>query len=153
VAAALGSVATVKRTVFGVLVGVAYAWWATGIAPFTALSYVLVAAPVTALVASYTAMGALAPHRGDIGHRYRRCAGDASLKNAAAWLAVLVGAAALESLGLALGGRSRSVPTLSTMVDHLLVTHVGRWLLFVAWLWVGATALLRLGQRPRDGAS
>jgi len=146
-------VATVKRTAFGVLVAVTYAWWATGIAPFTALSYVLVAVPVTALVASYAAMGALSPHRGDIGHHYRRCAGDASLKNVAAWLAVLVGAAALETAGLALGGRSRSVPTLSTTVDHLLVTHVGRWLLFVAWLWVGATALLRLGHRPRDEES
>jgi hypothetical protein len=143
----------VKRTVLGVLVGLAYAWWATGIAPFSALSYVLVAVPVAALVGSYATMGALSPHRDDIEHHYRRRAGDASLKNVSPWLCLLGVAVALESVALALGGRSRSVPSLSTTADHLLVTHLGRWLLFMAWLGVGVIALIRLAQRARDEAS
>jgi len=153
VAAYLGSVASVKRTALGVLVGLAYAWWATGIAPFSAPSYVLVAVPVAALVGSYATMGALSPHRGDIERHYRRRAADATLKNVSPWLCLLGVAIALESVALALGGRSRSVPTLSTTADHLLVTHLDRWLLFVAWLGVGAMALIRLAQRPRDEVS
>jgi hypothetical protein len=117
----------VKRTALGVLVGLAYAWWATGIAPFSALSYVLVAVPVAALVGTYAAMGALSRKRNDIKRHYRRRAGDASLQNVSPWLCLLGAAVTLESVALALGGRSRSVPTLSTAADHLLVTHLGGW--------------------------
>jgi len=38
-------------------VAVAYAWWATGVAPFTVLSYVVVAVPSVALVVAYGAAG------------------------------------------------------------------------------------------------
>jgi hypothetical protein len=143
----------VKRTALGVSFAMAYAWRATGIAPFSVLSYLLVAAPVTALLTSYASLGALSPHRDDIERYYRGRAADASLKSVSPWIALLGAAAALEAVALALGGRSRSVPSLSTTVDHLLVTHLGRWLLFLAWLGVGARAVVRLALRPSDEAT
>jgi hypothetical protein len=46
------------------------------------------------------------------------------------WLLVALAAAGLEGLGLALGGRSKTVPTLSTMIDHALAWHALRLILF-----------------------
>jgi hypothetical protein len=43
-------------------------------------------------------------------------------------------AVALESLALALGGRSAAVPTLSTVVDRALVWHLARFGLLCLWL-------------------
>jgi hypothetical protein len=60
------------------------------------------------------------------------------------WASVAVVALGLEIAGLALGERSAVVPTLSTTIDHLLVTHAGRWLLYVWWLVVGARAIAPL---------
>ena len=131
------------------LAAVAYAWWATGVAPFTLVAYVLVAVPSLAMVASYAAVGAFDPRRTEVARHFRRRAAGVSLAGVAPWLAVLGGIVALEIVGLALGGRSQSVPTLSTAVDHLLVTHWGRCLLFVAWLGVGARPLVGLARRPR----
>jgi hypothetical protein len=42
------------------------------------------------------------------------------------------------------------VPTLSTTLDHLLATHVGRFLLYLWWLWVEYRAIEPLArQRAR----
>jgi len=49
----------------------------------------------------------------------------------------------LEVLGLALGGRSTIVPTLSSTFDRLLVNHFERELVFLAWLAVGLSPLMR----------
>jgi hypothetical protein len=70
------------------------------------------------------------------------------------WTAVFLVALGLEIAGLALGGRSKDVPTLSTTVDHLLVTHWGRWLLYLWWLWVGVRAIAPLmGRRQPEETS
>src|ERR1035437_10393236 len=70
-------------------VAVAYAWWATGVAPFTVLSYVVVAVPSVALVVAYGAAGGLAPNRSDVAEYYRRRARNASTTTALPWLGVL----------------------------------------------------------------
>ena len=46
-------------------------------------------------------------------------------------------AVGLEAVGLALGGRSAGVPTLSTVIDHALGRHGVRFVLFLGWLAVG----------------
>jgi hypothetical protein len=66
------------------------------------------------------------------------------------WAAVFVVALGLEIAGLALGGHSQDVPTLSTVLDHLLVTHWGRWLLYLWWLWVGARTIAPLVGRRQS---
>jgi hypothetical protein len=123
---------------------VGYAWIEAGIQPFSFLSYVLVGIPSLAMLGTYCALGGLSPRRSDIGNYYRRKAVGASLHSVAPWLIVLAAGAILESVGLALGGRSSNVPTLSTTVDHLLVVRWGRWILCVTWLLAGAAPLLRL---------
>ncbi len=126
---------------------VLYAWWASGVRPFSALGYVLIAVPSLAEVMLLVAWGRLSPHGVRTNKRERAVRPAPSIVNAWPWLTLLVLAVTLEIAGLALGGRSASVPTLSTALDHLLVTHVVRWLLYVAWLTVGATPLVRLWQR------
>jgi hypothetical protein len=141
----------VKRTATVALLAL-YAWWASGVAPFTTLAYVLIAIPSLLMVVSYGALGALSPRRADIARYYRRRSGDASFATTSPWLAILVVAVVLEAVGLALGGRSRDVATLSTAVDHLLVAHWGRGLLYLAWLAIGARPIYRLWRRRRDVA-
>ena len=130
----------------------AYAWWATGGAPFTVLSYVAVAVPSVALVVAYGAAGGLTPNRSDVAEYYCRRAGNASTTTTLPWLAILVAAVALESVGLLLGGRSPTVPTLSTAVDHLLSAHWGRFVLFGVWLSVGWFPVGSLAARTRSEA-
>jgi hypothetical protein len=89
----------------------------------------------------------LTERREDLRNYYLERSSHASLANVLPWLSLLALAVALEVVGLALGGRNKTVPTLSTTVDHLLVTREGRWLLYVAWLSVGIAPLLRLWQR------
>src|SRR6266568_985428 len=50
------------------------------------------------------------------------------------WLLVALLAAGLEGLGLALGGRSTTVPTMSTVIDHGLAWHALRLALLAALL-------------------
>jgi hypothetical protein len=68
------------------------------------------------------------------------------------WTAVFVVALGLEIAGLALGGHSKDVPTLSTVLDHLLAAHGGRWLLYLWWLWVGVRTIAPLvgRQQPKE---
>jgi hypothetical protein len=134
----------VKRAAVVALAGLAYAWGASGVAPFTTLAYVLITIPSALMIAIYISLGALSPRRHDVTQYYQRRAEGATLRNVAPWLVVLLLALALEVVGLALGGRSSSVPTLSTAVDHLLIYHWERWLLYVGWLSVGALPLFRL---------
>lgn len=126
---------------------VLYAWWASGVRAFSALAYVLIAVPSLALVILLVAWGGLSPDAFDAHSRERTVGPDSSWARAWPWLALLVLAVALEVVGLALGGRSTTVSTLSTTLDHLLVTHVVRWLLYMAWLAVGATPLVRRWRR------
>jgi hypothetical protein len=126
------------------LVLAAFAWWATGVRPFTTLAYVLIAIPSLLAVVIYALLGGLSPHRADVTAYYRRRSAGATPKTIGPWTGLLLVAVVLEVIGLALGGRSPNVATLSTTVDHLLVTHWGRWLLYDLWLAVGAGPLVRL---------
>lgn len=136
-----------KRVALGAVVAIAYAWWAAGVAPFSALAYGLVAAPCLVAVAAFAGEGGFSTRRHDLAAHYRSRAAGATIASAAPWLSVLGAALALEVWGLVLGGRSAAVPTLSTVVDHLLATRVERAILYVLWLAVGALPVAGLARR------
>ena len=136
-----------KRVTALALLVVAYAGFSSGVTPFTTLAYVLVAIPVLAVLITFSILGGLTPRRQDVHAYYLGRSDRALLANVLPWLSLVVLALALEVVGRTLGGRNKTVPTLSTTVDHLLVTREGRWLLYAAWLCVGIAPLLRLWQR------
>lgn len=128
------------RTLLAVVAAL-YAWVATGVAPFTLPAYAMIAIASLVVVVLYV--------RGETSRVDLAVRGAAPLapSSVAPWLVVLVLAVALEGLGLALGGRSKQVPTLSTTLDHLLVTHPLRAVLFLLWLGVGVAPLRHLARR------
>ena len=136
-----------KRVTALALLVVTYAGFSSGVTPFTTLAYVLVAIPVLAVLITFSILGGLTPRRQDVHAYYFERSDRASLANVLPWLSLLVLTVALEVVGLTLGGRNKTVPTLSSTIDHLLVTREGRWLLYAAWLCVGIAPLLRLWQR------
>ena len=140
-----------RRVVVAGIVTVAYAWWATGVSPFTAASYVLSAVPWAIAIAAYASAGYFTLRRGDVVAYFRYRALGVTRRSTTAWLVVAAAVVSLESVGLALGGRSDRVPTLSAVVDHLLVTHIGRCALFCAWVAVGAWPLIRLRRWRGNG--
>jgi hypothetical protein len=133
--------------IVGVVLVAAYAWLATGARPFTPWAYAVVSAPVVVTLALYAVRGGFSDPDATNYYR-RRSLGTA--REVAPWCGLFIVALALEIVGLALGGRSKDVPTFSTTVDHLLVAHWGRWLLFLWWLWVGARAVEGVSQRRRE---
>ncbi len=131
----------------GIAVVAAYAWWATGVAPFTGAAYAAVGIPV-AVVAVGTSLG---PRRNDAVSP-TRSPPTGTFHAALPW-AVLGGMAlVLELVALALGGRSHTVPTLSTVVDHALSRHPVRFLLFSAWLALAGVPLVRRRRCPGGSA-
>jgi hypothetical protein len=133
-----------KRATVAAAVLVGYAWVSAGVAPFSTISYLLAAIPCVATVAAYVAMGGLSPDRLDVRAYYQRRAGGASHSTIAPWITVLTAVVILEAVGLLLGGRSPSVPTLSTTVDHLLATRLERCVMCSSWLLAGGIPLIRL---------
>jgi hypothetical protein len=133
--------------IVGIVIAAAYAWLATGAHPFTTWAYVAVSIPVVVTLAFCARRGAFTEP--DATNYYRRRSLGA-LRNATLWWALFTAALVLEIVGLALGGRSKNVPTLSTTVDHLLVAHWGRWLLFLWWLWIGVRAIDGMSQHHRE---
>jgi hypothetical protein len=125
-----------------------YGWFATNVKPFHAISYVVVALPILIVVGLYVFVGAFDEGPG-VSHYLRERSLGVSLARSTPWLLVLVGAISLEIVALVLGGQSSRVPTLSTMVDHLLSTHGLRCVLFLLWLVVGLAPLRRLSERRR----
>jgi hypothetical protein len=120
----------------------AYSWWATDLRAFTTLSTVAVAIPV-ALVAAATF--ALDHHTSLPSAPVGVTPPEMSRSGLLPWIVLLVVACGLEAAGLALGGRSPTVPTLSSVVDKTLVWHITRFGLFVGWLaWGGAPILVRV---------
>lgn len=129
----------------GIAVAVAlYAWWATGVPPFTVRAYIAVGVPALLLVVVALATPASV---GGKAISVRSLPGeDHEAQRTFPWVVLLVLAVSLEGLGLALGGRSRAVPTLSTVIDHALSHHVVRFVLFLAWLVAGWAPLWRMKQ-------
>jgi hypothetical protein len=140
-----------KRAVIAVAMMCGYAWVVAGAAPFSANSYLLVAIASVALVVGYASIGGLSSHDPNASAYYEAKSGGASYATVTPWIVVLVAAVILEAIGLALGGRSSDVPTLSTMVDHLLEVRWERCLVCLTWLLVGWCPLLRLWQFSRIG--
>ncbi len=131
------------------VVAIVYAWWATAVPPFTARAYVAVGLPAVLLLVVAVLDPSPAPKDppADV-PRASRPAGRHSFP----WLLVILVAAGLEAAGLALGGRSAGVPTLSTVVDHALAWHAVRFVLFCVWLAAGVIPLRRAVRAPeRDG--
>ncbi len=141
------------RVAVAIAIVAGYAWATAGAAPFSTTSYVLVSIASAVIVLTYVALGGLSPRRDAVRAHYRRQSHDASLSSVAPWIAVLIVAVVLEVIGLSLGGRSTSVPTLSTAVDHLLRFHWERCLICFAWLAVGIAPLVGLRRSSRSGDS
>lgn len=137
----------VKRVAVAVVLGIAYAWWATNVAPFTSLAYTLIAIPSLTMVGLSTSTGLFSRDQANLRSYYLGRTRRVSLSSVAPWWGVLICAVTLETVGLALGGHSRSVPTLSTTADRLLEQHWERAALYAVWLLVGALPLWRLWHR------
>jgi hypothetical protein len=114
------------------------------LAPFSVAAYVALSAPAALALLLYGALGGFSASPGGVTSHYRR---RGTSTGVLPWAIVVVVALGLEVAGLALGGRSQDVPTLSTTVDHLLVTHEGRSLLYLWWLWIGASAIVPIAIR------
>jgi len=125
-----------------------YAWWATGVPPFTLPAYIAVGLPALMLLVA----AIIGPAPGRVEAISATLPGAASMpQRVFPWVILVVLAVSLEGLGLALGGRSQAVPTLSTVTDHALFRHVVRFILFCAWLAAGWAPLLRLNHTsPTD---
>src|ERR1700722_7469893 len=127
------------RTWAAVLVILAgYSWVMTGVRPFSSPSYLVVAVPSLVFVIPYTFLGGLSRPHADVDAYYQRRAEGATLRSVTPWITLLIAAVLLEVIGLLLGGRSTSVPTLSTAIDHLLEQHWERFLICLTWLLAGA---------------
>jgi hypothetical protein len=132
----------------------AYAWWATGIRPFGRSADVAIAIPAALLVvAAWWQPAPLGAGTGGLGETR---AGESTPRHGALlWVVLGLAAVGLEVAGLALGGRSRSVPTLSTVADQALAWHATRWLVFLLWLaaggWPLRQALRRRQRRDTTG--
>jgi hypothetical protein len=133
-----------------------FSWWATGVPPFTVRAYVAVGIPALLLLVVGIADSLSGPTEGhdpdrgpDRGPDPGPGAGPApgrqplQLRRTFPWLLLVLVAVGLEVSGLALGGRSQTVPTLSTVVDHALAWHVVRFVLFCTWIAVGWSPLVR----------
>ena len=125
-------------------------WWVTGLRPFTITAYVAVGFGVAALV-----VVAVAVRSRGLGHSIEKPRhATITLRSVFPWVVLGVLGIGLEGLGLALGGRSTGVPTLSTVVDHALVWHGIRFVLFCGWLAMGWVPALRwaFGVRGSESA-
>jgi len=122
------------------VVAAIYAWWASGVPPFTPRAYVAVGLPALVLLAA----AIIGPTSRRAGAISATLPGPPHRPRVFPWAILLVLAISLEGLGLALGGRSQAVPTLSTVIDHALSRHAVRFALFCAWLAVGWAPLLRV---------
>ena len=120
-----------------------YAWWATGVRPFTSAAYLAVAVPVVAVAVARWWPGRRPPPPASPGP---------GVRGAGPWLALALAALGLELAGLALGGRSSRVPTLSTVVDHALAWHGTRLVVFGVWAALGLGLVRLRSGRPVRGA-
>jgi len=125
-------------------------WWVTGLRPFTITAYVAVGLSVAPLVV----VAAVVRPRG-LGHSVEKPGyATFTLHSVLPWVVLGALGIGLEGLGLALGGRSAGVPTLSTVVDHALAWHGLRFVLFCGWLAMGWVSALRwaFGVRGSESA-
>lgn len=119
----------------------AYCWWASGTHPFTTVAYLAVGLPAVLIGGSLLRRPLRSP-------RPHPASAAVEIRLGGVVALLLVGIC-LEIAGLALGGRSPALPTLSTVLDHALIWHGTRFACFVAWLALGAGPLLAPAVRAR----
>jgi hypothetical protein len=125
--------------VAGAVAAALFGWWVTGLRPFTITVYVAVGLSVATLV-----VVAEVVRSRRLGHTIVKPGRtNFTLGSVFPWLVLGALGIGLEGLGLALGGRSEGVPTLSTVIDHALVWHGLRFVLFCGWLAVGWVPAIR----------
>ena len=133
----------------GLAVTALWSWWTAGARPFGATAYAAVGVPACVLVVAVVALG-VAPARI---RRASACFGSRARavpsRVRVAWLVWLGAVVGLEAAALALGGRSRTLPTLSTALDHLLASQASRAVLVAGWLACGGVGLARLADASR----
>jgi hypothetical protein len=113
---------------------VVYAWIAAALRPFTLPEYLLVALPIVAVVVLTSRRLRSDPLEGHDEVGWRR--------TALLWLAVLLVLITWELLALFSSPRDDH-PTLSYLADRVMSTHVGRTVIFLAWLILGAALAVR----------
>jgi len=113
-----------------------YAWIAAGLRPYTAPENVLVALPVVPVVLLAARRG---PPRPDRTPQFEK---SRPRRGAVVWVALLVALAAWELKALFSSPR-RDHPTLSYLIDRIMSVHVGRTVIFICWLVLGAALALR----------
>jgi hypothetical protein len=125
-----------SRIAAGVSIALAgvYGWWLAGLRPFTTTAYLAIAIPTAVLVA---ALALPRPGRDTNRGAPDESSASPSGRQFPPLAIVLLLGLGLEIAGLALGGRSALVPTLSTVLDHLVRWHFVRYLMILAWLAVG----------------
>jgi len=129
-----------RRVVAGAAL-IAYSWWASGARPFTWVAYVAVGIPI--VIVAVLAMRGTA-FAGPRRHGASQFADQAvTLRSTWPWILLVVVMIGIEAAGLALGGKSAQVPTISTVVDHAIAWHFVRFILFAGWLAVCVAPLAR----------
>lgn len=118
------------RAALATAVAVPYAWWATGLPPFSPVSTLAVVAAGTVAMA-LGSRTRCEPQRSRLGRR-----------DLATWGALL-GALAAWQLAAYLQQPRREHPTLSSLTGAVLDTHPERTMAFLLWLLAAA----RLGRR------
>ena len=118
--------------------GAGYCWLAAGLRPFTA--------PMDAAVAAPVAVTALLAWR-----RHRRLPAPATLTwaEAAPWIGLTAMVAVVEMVGYLSSPRSEH-PTLSSMADAAMGSHLGRATGIALWLGVGWILFAGRGATPRS---
>jgi hypothetical protein len=107
---------------------VAYGWWATGLRPFAATTTAAVVGAGVVAIA--------------VGSRGRwRAVSAVGVRDGVVWILLLGALAAWQLAAFFQQPRSQH-PTLSSMANTVLDTHLARTLAFLAWL-VGAARLAR----------
>ena len=127
----------------------AWSWWTAGTRPFEAAGYVAVGVPSAILLVAVGIASAAPAHRRAARASYRSSADRLPVVARVAWIVWVGAAAGCEAVALWLGGRSATVATLSTTVDHLLGTRLGRAGLVALWLAVGGIGVARLARASR----
>jgi hypothetical protein len=122
------SARSVRAIEAGLVVIIAgYSWWAAGLLPFSAPIDTAVAIPAGIAVA-------LAWGRSSMGWRTDKP--TLTWRSAAPWLGLIGLLVVLETVNYFSSPRSDH-PTLSSMADSLMGSHLGRAAVFAAWLALG----------------
>jgi hypothetical protein len=139
---------TATWTLAAVAIAVGYGWWATGVQTFTTVAYLAVAIPAVVVLTASLVTGRMTERAPSTPATDQRGGAATSGRSTLPLAAVVVAAVVLEIIGLALGGHSSTVPTLSDVADRAIARHLLRAIAFGLWLAIGTSgAVARLRHR------